>query len=153
MNDIFQKGETTMTKQDLKKIRDAEKSISAKKLELEALRYKASGAGAIRYDKDRVQTSENDFMTMAIADAIEIEKQIKEEEEAVESLRGEAYAIVRRMENTEYRAVIEWYYLNGISMENTAIRMNISERTAYYLKEDAIVSFESLQAVSVVCSR
>ena len=142
-----------MTKQDLEKIRDAEKSISAKKLELEALRYKASGAGAIRYDKDRVQTSENDFMTMAIADAIEIDKQIKEEEEAVESLRGEAYAIVRRMENTEYRAVIEWYYLNGISMANTAIRMNISERTAYYLKEDAIVSFESLQAVSVVCSQ
>ena len=141
-----------MTKRDLEMIRDAEKSISAKKLELEALRYKASGAGAIRYDKERVQTSGNDYMAMAIADVIEIEKQISEEEAAVENLRGEAYAVVRRMEKTEHRAVIEWYYLNGLSMVDTAYRMNISERTAYYLKEDAIVSFESLQAVSVVCS-
>ena len=131
-----------MTKENLEQIRDAEKSINAKKLELEALQYKASGAGGIRYDKDRVQTSPQDYMTMAIADVIEIEKQIKEEQDEIEQMRGAAYAIVRRMEKPDHRAVIEWYYLNGLSMTDTAYRMSISERTAYYLREDALVSFE-----------
>lgn len=132
-----------MNKRDLEHIRDAEKNINAKKQELEALRYKASGAGAIRYDKDRVQTSPQDYMTMAIADVIEIEKQIKEDEEDIEKIRGEAYAVVRKMVNPEHRAVIEWYYLNGLSMVNTAFQMGLSERSAYYLKEEAVAVFET----------
>lgn len=144
-----------MTKENLEQIRDAEKTINSKKQELEALRYKASGAGAIRYDKDRVQTSPQDYMTMAIADVIELEKQIQEEEDAIEQMRGAAYAVVRKMDNPEQRAVIEWYYLNGASMIDTAYRMSISERTAYYLREDALACFEkiqSLQGHSVDCN-
>lgn len=130
-----------MTEQDLKNIRDAEKKISAKKLELEALRYRASGAGGIRYDKDRVQSSPKDYMALAMDDIVEIEKQIDEEKAEVENLMLEAYSIVRKMEEPEQRAVIEWYYLNGLSMFDTACRMNMSERSAYYLKEDAVVTF------------
>ena len=140
---MTRKGED-MTKKELEHIRDAEKIINAKKLELDALRYKASGAGAIQYDKDRVQTSPQDYMAMAIVDIIEIEKQIAEEEENVEQMRGEAYSLVRKMENPEHRAIIEWYYLNGVSMTNAALQMNMSERSAYYLKEDAIIAFSSI---------
>ena len=96
-----------MTRRDLDLIHDAEKKINLLKLELEALRYKASGAGGIRYDKDRVQTSPNDYMTMAIADAIELEKHINDMEAEIEEKKGEAYAIVRQMENPDQRAVIE----------------------------------------------
>jgi len=132
-----------MTRRDLDLIHDAEKKINLLKLELEALRYKASGAGGIRYDKDRVQTSPNDYMTMAIADAIELEKHINDMEAEIEEKKGEAYAIVRQMENPDQRAVIEWYYLNGLSMIDTANKLSISERTAYYLKEDALTEFTS----------
>ena len=130
-----------MTKKELEHIRDAEKIISAKKLELEALRYRASGAGAIRYDKDRVQTSPNDYLAMAMDDIIKIESQIEEEEKEIEQIRSDAYSVVRKMENVEHRAVLEWYYLNGLSMANTAFQMNRSERSAYDLKEEAIKAF------------
>lgn len=130
-----------MTRKELELIHDAEKKINLLKLELEALRYKASGAGGIRYDKDRVQTSQNDYMTMAIADAIELDKHIKDMETEIEEKKGEAYAIVRKMNNPDQRAVIEWYYLNGLSMIDTANKLNISERSAYYLKEDALTEF------------
>jgi DNA-directed RNA polymerase specialized sigma subunit len=130
-----------MTRKDLELIHDAEKKINLLKLELEALRYKASGAGGIRYDKDRVQTSQSDYMTMAIADAIELDKHIKDMETEIEEKKGEAYAIVRKMNNPDQRAVIEWYYLNGLSMIDTANKLNISERSAYYLKEDALTEF------------
>lgn len=122
-------------------IRSVEKNIKSKLNELEALRYKASGAGAIRYDKDRVQTSPGDYITMAIADIVEIEKQINEDVASIEDMKGRAYAIVRQMEAPEYRALIEWFYLNGVSMTETADRMHMSERAAYYLKDDALDAF------------
>lgn len=133
-----------MTKENLEKIRAAEKSIASKRMEIEALLYKASGAGAIRYDKDRVQTSPQDFMTMAIADAIKLEKQIKKTEAKIEEMKCMAYSIVRRMDKTEQRAVIEWFYLNGLSMKETAMKLHMSERSAYYLKDDAIKVFVEL---------
>ena len=122
-------------------IRSVEKNIKSKLNELEALRYKASGAGAIRYDKDRVQTSPGDYITMAIADIIEIEKQINEDVASIEDMKGRAYTIVRQMEAPEHRALIEWFYLNGVSMTETADRMHMSERAAYYLKDDALDAF------------
>ena len=64
-------------------------------------------------------------------------------EAEIEEKKGEAYAIVRQMENPDQRAVIEWYYLNGLSMIDTANKLSISERTAYYLKEDALTEFTS----------
>ena len=128
----------------LKKIRDVEKVLKNKRDELEALRYKASGAGAIRYDKDRVQSSPKDYMTMAIADILEIEKQIQEDEASIEDIKGQAYAVVRQMKQPEHRVLIEWFYLNGISMNETAIRMNMSERSAYYLREAALEVYGEL---------
>jgi len=128
----------------LYRIRNRETDIRGKRLELEALRYKASGAGAIRYDKERVQSSPQDYMTMAINDAIELERQIKEDEAAIEGLKGEAYAIVRKMENRDGRALIEWFYLNGLSMSETAEFMKMSERNAYYIQEKALEEFGAL---------
>lgn len=134
-----------MTKHNLEVIRDNERSINAMRLELEALRYKASGVGAIRYDKDRVQVSPQDYMTMAIADVLELEKRISEQIDNIEEMKGQAYIIVRKIEAPEQRAIIEWYYLNGLSMIDTAERLNMSERSAYYLREDALKSFESIK--------
>lgn len=128
----------------LMSIRDIEKRLHNKRLELEALRYKASGAGAIRYDKDRVQTSPDDYLAKAMVDIIEIEKQIEKEEKSVEKKKGKAYSIVRKMEQAEHRIIIEWYYFNGLSMIDAATRMNIAERTAYYLRDDALEGFGKL---------
>ena len=125
-------------------IRDIEKRLHNKRLELEALRYKASGAGAIRYDKDRVQTTPDDYLAQAMADIIEIEKQIEKEENNIEKKKGKAYGVVRKMETAEQRVLIEWYYLNGLSMQETAIRMSIAERTTYYLRDDALEEFGKL---------
>lgn len=133
-----------MTRTDLELLKDAEKRIFAKKLELEALRYKASGAGAIRYDKDSVQTSPQDYLTLAIADIVELEKQIAEDEIALEDLKGKTYSVIRKIENPEYRALLEWYYLNDRPILEIANKLNVSERTAYYLRDDALEAFEMI---------
>ena len=125
----------------LKIIRDDDRALKGKKDELDALRYRASGAGAIRYDKDHVQTSPQDYLSMAMDDIVRIEKEILEMEADVEKMKGSAYAIIRKLHQDDHRTILEWYYLNGLSMSNTAERMNIAERTAYYLREDALESF------------
>ena len=125
----------------LRKIRDNDRALKSKRDELDALRYKASGAGAIRYDKDHVQTSPQDYLSMAMDDIIKIEKQIEEKEAILEELKGKAYTMVRQIPQTDHRIIIEWYYLNGLSMIATADKMSIAERTAYYLRDDALDSF------------
>lgn len=125
----------------LRKIRDNDRALKSKRDELDALRYKASGTGAIRYDKDHVQTSPQDYLSMAMDDIIKIEKQIEEKEAILEELKGKAYTMVRQIPQTDHRIIIEWYYLNGLSMIATADKMSIAERTAYYLRDDALESF------------
>lgn len=131
----------------LKRIRDNDKTLKLQRDELDALRYKASGAGAIRYDKDHVQTSPQDFLSIAMDDIIRIEKQIDELESINDELKGEAYGMVRQLKETDQRTILEWYYLNGITMLDTAQRMGIGERTAYYLREDALESFGEILTI------
>ena len=130
--------------QYLSRIRRIEQELNGKRLEIEALRYKASGMGAIRYDKERVQATpqdSQDYMTLAINDAIELEHQIEEDEASIEDIKGQAYSIVRQMDTAEHRAFIEWYYLNGLSMSDTAFNMSMSERNVYYVQERALEEF------------
>lgn len=128
----------------LSKIKDVEEMIRKKEQELEALRYKASGAGAIRYDKDRVQTSPQNYMEMAMMDIVELNKEIEEDKASIENIKGDAYAIVRMIQKADQRAIIEWFYLNGLSMEAVADKMSMSTRNAYYLRDDALESFGSI---------
>lgn len=125
----------------LSHIRNTEQVIRNKELELEALRWKASGVNAIRYDKDKVQTNPQNYMEMAIHDCIEIEQEIEEDKASIESTKGDAYTIVRKMDKPEERAMIEWFYLNCFSMEEISEKMFMSVRNAYYLKDDALETF------------
>lgn len=125
----------------LNAIRFIEKKILSKRLEIEALEYKASGAGAIRYDKEKVQTTPSNYMEMACMDLVELKNEVEEDEAGIEDMKGRAYAIVRKMDKPDQRAIIEWYYLNCIDMSDTASRLHMSERNAYSLRDIALESF------------
>jgi len=129
----------------LSMIRGIEKDLHSMRIELDALTYKAGGMSAIRYDKDHVKTSpSNNYMDMIVEDMIALEKKIAKGEKNIEKKKGKAYAIVRRIESPEHRAFIEWYYFNGLSMIETAAKMNVAERTSYYLRDDALEEFGKL---------
>lgn len=128
----------------LNKIRKTKENIKSKELEIEALRYKASGAGGIDYSKDRVQTTPQNFMEMAMADVVELLAEVEEDKAQLEELKCIAYSTVRKLENPEHRALIEWYYLHCVKMQDVCLHMNISERTAYYMKDDVLELFGAL---------
>ena len=56
----------------LRKIRDNDRALKSKRDELDALRYKASGAGAIRYDKDHVQKSADDIQDHTLGGLVKL---------------------------------------------------------------------------------
>lgn len=125
----------------LSNIQSIEKAIHNKTLELEALRYKASGAGGIDYSKEKIQTTPQNYLEMAIADIIEIEAELEEDKASIEEAKATAYSIIKQMKEPEQRAILEWFYLNAKPMTEVAQIMYMSERNAYYLLDDAHESF------------
>lgn len=131
-----------IAEESLNTIDSMQKKIRSEKLELEALRYKASGAGAIRYDKEKVMTSPSgDLMAMVVDDIIKQEQKIKEDEELLEQEKKEAYEVIRLIENIDHRTFIEWIYINNATMRSTAKKMYVSERRIYDLKKEALNSY------------
>lgn len=122
----------------IKEINEANKSLQ---LEIEALRYQAEGVGAIRYDKDKVQTSPQNFMEIALIDAAQKVLELEESLAQLDDMKTEAYHIVKLMGNEDERTFLINHYLNGISIQDLIILMGMSERKLYYLKDDALETY------------
>lgn len=125
----------------LMKIRNAEKDMRELLYQIEYLRYKASGMGAIRYDKDHVQTSPEDMVCEAIAEAVHLENKLfgmnKEIRKAVEHTQS----ILRIWNDDKYARAIEIYYLNHGSMGDIARSVKCSDRNVYRIKNEALERF------------
>lgn len=122
-------------------INEMNKANKSLKLEIDALRYQASGVGAIRYDKERVQSSPTNFMEIALADAVEKELELEEALAQVDTMKQEAYCIVRNMNNEDERTFVINHYLNDIPVQELIMMMHMSERKLYYLREDALENY------------
>lgn len=126
----------------LGKIARQKKEIMNKRMELEALMYRASGAGAIQYDKEKVMTSSmGGAMEMLMGDIMELEQKIQELEEELGAYIIKVRNVTKLMEYAEGRTLIEWFYINGESMRNCAKKMYRSERKIYDVKRKTLIEF------------
>lgn len=128
----------------LSQIKSLVEDITKRTLEIEALRYQAQGVGAIRYDKEKVQTTPQNYMEIALIDANEKELQNEEDLAILDNLKADAYSIVRQMEIPNERIFIEYFFLNNFSIPDVAEVMHFSERTVYYVREDALEHYGEL---------
>ena len=124
----------------LMQIRDASKELTELIFKIDFLRYKASGAGAIRYDKDRVQTSPEDMMCEAISEAVYLEGKLSDRHKQLKAMREHTEKIVALWNNNSAR-FIEIYYLNHGSMTEVADRIGCTSRSAYNIKFKALEDF------------
>lgn len=128
----------------MRAIRSKEIYIKSKRVELEALTYRAGGVTGIDYSKDKIQTSPTNFFEMTMADIHDIEMELKKEIEKLEQMKGKAYSFIRQLDSSEQRALLEWYYINGLNMMESGDKMHISERKAYYIRDDALYNIGKL---------
>ncbi len=129
----------------LNTIREKIKSLQSIEQEIEALEYAAGGQGAIRYDKDRVQGGPSeDRMIIFVADALEKRVEKEKLQQEVEDITVECYSIIKRLENTDERVFLEWFYINCRDVEEIMSKINVSERNAYYVRERALEHYGEL---------
>lgn len=124
----------------LLQIRNADKELKELLLQIEYLRYKASGMGAIRYDKDHVQTSPEDMVCDAISEVVMLEGKLRGRHREIQDALTQTQKILQLLED-KYSTTIEVYYLNHGSMCDVARAIKRSDRTAYRIKEEALERF------------
>ena len=124
----------------LTQIRDASKELTELIFQIDYLRYKASGAGAIRYDKDRVQTSPEDMMCEAISEAVYLEGKLSNRHKQLKAMREHTEKVLALWADNNAK-FIEIYYLNHGSMTEAANRIGCSSRNIYNVKFKALDEF------------
>lgn len=124
----------------LMQIKNADKEITEMILKISYLKYKASGTGAIRYDKDRVQTSPQDMMCEAITEAISLERKMTSRHKEIMDARRHTEDVIQLWNDNQAR-FISIYYLDNGSMTDVARQIRCSDRTAYRIKKDALERF------------
>ena len=125
----------------LRLIRDEDKDIREMRLKVEFLKYKAAGGGAIRYDKDRVQTTPEDILSQAMAEAVDLEQKIRDRECEITDRRIRTNMIIHSWDEYDLALVIMIYYLSNGSMTDVARKIKRSTRHAYRLKLEALEKF------------
>ena len=124
----------------LMQIRDASKELTELIFQIDYLRYKASGAGAIRYDKDRVQTSPEDMMCEAISEAVYLEGKLSNRHKQLKAMREHTEKVISLWSDRK-SMLIEIYYLNHGSMTEVADKIGCTSRSAYNIKFKALEEF------------
>ena len=124
----------------LLRIRNADREMKLLYEQIQYLRYKASGMGAIRYDKDHVQTSPEDMVCEAIAEAISIENKLYHYHNRILEMRENVQGIIGLWNNNNAR-FIDIYYLSRGSMGDVADKIGCSSRNAYFIKLKALEEF------------
>lgn len=105
--------------------------LKAKHDELESCLLPA----AIRYDKDKVQTSPEDPMGKIISEIIELEKEMKKvqlnKSKQIEKIDKE----LSRLASDEQRTALTMRYINRIPVSDIAEAMGYAEPTIYKLMD------------------
>lgn len=87
--------------------------------------------GAIRYDKDKVQTSPDDPMSKIVAEVYELEKEMSQIQIAKSKRVEEIYKDIRSVALEEERTALTMRFVNRISVSDIAEQMGYSEKRIY----------------------
>ncbi len=95
---------------------------------------------AIRYDKDKVQTSPDDPMIRVMAEVDEYREDMKRMVLSLTVKRRKAFGIIKRLDDSRHRQVLELYFLEPgrPMMWQVGERMGYSERRTYELYTEAL---------------
>ena len=104
---------------------------------------------AIRYDKDKVQTSpSSDSITDTIAKVVELEEKLDADIDRLVALKSVARDKIERMENDVEKVILYKRYFNNKSFENIAVECGYSWRHIHRLHADALKNFDKIYKMS-----
>lgn len=126
----------------LQQIKVLETKIKQKEEQIEYLKEGASGAGAIRYDKDKVQTSMTDSkLESLVIQYMTLEQEVQEQILHLEQVRHRIIGEIQELHDDRYINVLFKRYVEIKSYELIAVEMNYSFDYVKELHRDALEDF------------
>ena len=136
------------SKEFLNKIRYIDMMINCKLEQVAELRSMLL-PGAIRYDKDKVQTSNNaDSISDTVSKIMELEEKINTDIDELVELKSVARENIERMENDVEKVILYKRYFNNESFENIAVECGYSWRHIHRLHGEALKNFGKIYKMS-----
>ena len=136
------------SKEFLNKIRYIDMMINCKLEQVTELRSMLL-PGAIRYDKDKVQTSNNaDSISDTVSKIMELEEKINTDIDELVELKSVARENIERMENDVEKVILYKRYFNNESFENIAVECGYSWRHIHRLHGEALKNFDKIYKMS-----
>ncbi len=107
--------------------------------------------GAIRYDRDSVQTSPSNQLEETVAKIDEMERRLERLRQERAALIIEVNATIDKLEDPVERSVLTFYYVNRYKPEEVAELIGYSERWMYKVKKEAVMKlFSEMQCEGVI---
>ena len=136
------------SKEFLNKIRYIDMMINCKLEQVAELRSMLL-PGAIRYDKDKLQTSNNaDAISDTVSKLMELEEKINTDIDELVELKSIARDKIERMENDVEKVILYKRYFNNESFENIAVECGYSWRHIHRLHGEALKNFDKIYKMS-----
>lgn len=140
-------------KEFLNKIRCIDMMINCKLEQVAELRNILL-PGAIRYDKERVQSSHtSDQFTDTMAKVIELEEKINADIDELVELKSAAREKIEQMENEVEKVILYKRYFSNESFENIAVECGYSWRHVHRLHSEALKNFDKLYNDVMECHK
>lgn len=121
----------------LMQIRRKEIIIRRKEMQRDELRA-CLVPGAIRYDRDRVQSTPTDKMADVIARVDELDREIEQLKLEKAQAIIEISDVIEKLDNDKEKAVLTAFYIKAASMEAVAGIVCYSVRHTYLLRKQGV---------------
>lgn len=116
-------------KEYLRSIRYLDHSINAKQAELAGLQRDAENLRAVTYDGDKVQGNHVPDPMQIVDKIIALQGEINAEIDRLVDLKREARTKIAKVCNGKFVTLLTYRYINGYTLEKTAEKMDITDKT------------------------
>ena len=131
-------------KQYLQQVRILDEHIMKDIEQLEAMRSNATGQGAIRYDKDRVQSSPQDRLCSDVCDIVTFNEEINEKIDRFVDLKEHVIDQIKTLDAEQIqRDVLMKTYIEYKSNRQVASEIQKSGSHTFAIKAKALKNFET----------
>ena len=131
------------TKEYLKSARNLQVIIDGKTERVQQLRALAQSTSATLDGMPR-GNGDKDRLGNVVAAIVDFSREIARDTALLIERQRDIQALIARVQDTDYRTVLELYYLNGWRWHEVALRMNYSSRHIFRLHEEALRAVESV---------
>ena len=138
-------------KEYLRKLSAMRRQIRSVENQLNALYMAATGLAAIRYDKEKVQTSPDDYLLLHMVEIEETEQTYKEMLFKYHKAMQEIMVMIDGLDDTVYVQILTLRYCDGLSFEKISCELGYTYRHTTRLHGQALQAFAEKYHDKLTC--